>query len=125
VFCLARQIERGAVLPSHYDAFAEFVFVNLRRGRRLLDLREREAVALLHVENRVVAIALRVSRPTLSSLLNGKADLFGDLALRIEKAFGVKMDTLMRMQSSYDIAQTRKRENQIRVPRISVLAATH
>jgi antitoxin HigA-1 len=71
------------------------------------------------------AIALHVSRPTLSSLLNGEADLSGDMALRIEKAFGVKMDTLMRMQSSYDIAQTRKRENQIRVPRISVLAATH
>ncbi len=71
------------------------------------------------------AIALRVSRPTLSSLLNGKADLSGDMALRIEKAFGVKMDALMRMQSSYEIAQTRKRENQIRVPRISVLAATH
>jgi addiction module HigA family antidote len=71
------------------------------------------------------AHALRVSRPTLSSLLNGKADLSGDMALRIEKAFGVKMDTLMRMQSSYDIAQTRKRENLIRVPRISVLAATH
>jgi addiction module HigA family antidote len=70
------------------------------------------------------AIALRVSRPTLSSLLNGKADLSGDMALRIEKAFGVKMDTLMRMQSSYDIAQTRKRENRIRVPRISILAAT-
>jgi len=30
----------------------------------------------------------------------------------------VKMDTLMRMQSSYDIAQTRKRERQIRVQRI-------
>ena len=75
---------------------------------------------------RMAAQALRVSRPTLSSLLNGKADLSGDMALRIEKAFGVKMDTLMRMQSSYDIAQTRKRENQIRVlPRISVLAATH
>jgi addiction module HigA family antidote len=71
------------------------------------------------------AQALRVSRPTLSSLLNGKADLSGDMALRIEKAFRVKMDTLMRMQSSYDIAQTRKRENQIRVPHISVLAATH
>jgi addiction module HigA family antidote len=71
------------------------------------------------------AIALRVSRPTLSSLLNSKANLSGDMALRIEKAFGVKMDTLMRMQSSYDIAQTRKRENQIRVPRISVLATTH
>lgn len=53
---------------------------------------------------------LRVSRPTLSNLLNGKADLSGDMALRIEKAFGVKMDTLMRMQLSYDIAQTRERE---------------
>jgi antitoxin HigA-1 len=61
------------------------------------------------------AAALRVSRPALSSLLNGKADLSGDMALRIEKAFGVKMDTLMRMQASYDIAQTRKREAQIRV----------
>jgi addiction module HigA family antidote len=64
------------------------------------------------------AVALRVSRPALSSLLNGKADLSGDMALRIEKAFGVKMDTLMRMQSAYDIAQTRKREKQIRVRRI-------
>jgi addiction module HigA family antidote len=71
------------------------------------------------------ATALRVSRPALSSLLNGKADLSGDMALRIEKAFGVKMDTLMRMQSSYDIAQTRKREKLINVRRVSLLAATH
>ncbi|MBV8359725.1 MAG: HigA family addiction module antidote protein [Deltaproteobacteria bacterium] len=61
------------------------------------------------------AKVLKVSRPTLSSLLNGKADLSGDMALRIEKAFGLKMDTLMRMQNAYDIAQARKRENQIRV----------
>jgi addiction module HigA family antidote len=61
------------------------------------------------------AAALGVSRPALSSLLNQKADLSGDMALRIEKAFGVKMDTLMRMQASYDIAQTRKREKEIRV----------
>jgi addiction module HigA family antidote len=63
------------------------------------------------------AAALRVSRPALSSLLNGKADLSGGMALRIEKAFGVKMDTLMRMQAAYDIAQTRKREGEIRVQR--------
>lgn len=68
------------------------------------------------------AAALQVSRPTLSSLLNSKADLSGDMALRIEKAFGVKMDTLMRMQSAYDIAQTRKREKDIRVKRIRGLA---
>ncbi|HWZ29743.1 MAG TPA: HigA family addiction module antitoxin [Bryobacteraceae bacterium] len=71
------------------------------------------------------ASALRVSRPALSSLLNGKADLSGDMALRIEKAFGVKMDTLMRMQSAYDIAQTRKRENTIHVRRISSLDKVH
>jgi antitoxin HigA-1 len=64
------------------------------------------------------AVALGVSRPALSSLLNGKASLSGDMALRIEKAFGVKMDTLMRMQSAYDIAQTRKREKSIRVGRV-------
>jgi antitoxin HigA-1 len=68
------------------------------------------------------AKALRVSRPTLSNLLNSKADLSGDMALRIEKAFGVKMDTLMQMQSAYDIAQTRKREKQINVPRVSLLS---
>jgi addiction module HigA family antidote len=65
------------------------------------------------------AAALQVSGPALSSLLNGKASLSGDMGLRIEKAFGMKMDTLMRMQSSYDIARTRKRENKIHVRRIS------
>jgi addiction module HigA family antidote len=63
------------------------------------------------------AKVLRVSRPALSSLLNGKADLSGDMALRIEKAFGPKMDTLMRMQSAFDIARTRRREGKIRVRR--------
>ncbi len=61
------------------------------------------------------AAVLHVSRPAISSLLNGRANLSGDMALRIEKAFGVKMDTLLRMQTSYDIAQTRKREHRIHV----------
>jgi len=65
------------------------------------------------------AAALQVSRPALSSLLNGKAALSGDMALRIEKAFGIKMETLMRMQSAYEIAQTRKREKLIKVQRIT------
>jgi plasmid maintenance system antidote protein VapI len=39
------------------------------------------------------------------------------MALRIEKAFGPKMETLMRMQSAWDIARTRKREGKIRVHR--------
>jgi len=71
------------------------------------------------------AAALQVSRPALSSLLNGKADLSGNMALRIEKAFGVKMDTLMRMQASYDIVRTRKRESEISVRRFHPPAAVH
>lgn len=60
---------------------------------------------------------LRVSRPALSSLLNAKADLSGNMALRFEKAFGVDIETLMRMRNSYDIARTRGREKLIRVER--------
>jgi antitoxin HigA-1 len=81
-----------------------------------------EIVAPAGLTVTAAAAALQVSRPALSSLLNGRADLSGEMALRIEKAFGVKMDTLMRMQASYDIAQTRKRENEIHVRRVPQLA---
>ena len=63
------------------------------------------------------ARVLGVSRPALSNLLNQHADLSGEMALRIEKAFGVKMDTLMRMQAAYDIVQARKNAGRIRVQR--------
>ncbi len=61
----------------------------------------------------------------LSSLLNGKADLSGEMALRIEKAFGVKMETLMRMQSAFDNARTRSREKEIRVRRFHPRVESH
>ena len=61
------------------------------------------------------ALVLGVTRPALSKLLNGRASLSPEMALRIEKAFGVAMDTLMRMQSSYDIAEARKNEKKIHV----------
>lgn len=57
-----------------------------------------------------------MTRVALSNVLNGRAALSPEMALRIEKAFGVRMDTLMRMQGSYDIAQARKREADIIVP---------
>lgn len=76
-----------------------------------------EIIGPLGLSVTAAAEVLDVSRPALSSLLNGKADLSGEMALRIEKAFGPKMDTLMRMQSAYDIARTRKRESKIRVRR--------
>lgn len=84
-----------------------------------------EIIAPTGLSVTAAAAALQVSRPALSSLLNGKADLSGDMALRLEKAFGVKMDTLMRMQVSYDIAQTRKRAKEIRVQRIRQIAEVY
>lgn len=56
-----------------------------------------------------------VTRAALSAVLNERADLSPEMALRIEKAFGVSMDALMRMQNSYDIAKARKREAEINV----------
>jgi antitoxin HigA-1 len=63
------------------------------------------------------AKALEVSRPALSNLLNENASLTAEMALRIEKAFGPKMDHLMRMQLAYDLAQARKRTDTIQVKR--------
>lgn len=45
---------------------------------------------------------LGVSLLALSNLLNGNADVSLKIALRIEKAFGIRMDTLMGMQTAYD-----------------------
>jgi antitoxin HigA-1 len=63
------------------------------------------------------AVALGVTRQALSTLLNGHAWLSPSMALRIEKAFGVKMDTLLRMQTAYEIAQARATEAEIDLPR--------
>jgi len=59
------------------------------------------------------AAALGVTRAALSALLNQRASLSPEMALRIEKAFGVSMDTLMRMQNSVDIAAARRRAHEI------------
>ena len=53
----------------------------------------------------------------LSLLLNERTDLSPEMALRIEKAFGPKMDHLMRMQLAVALARQRQREGRIRVKR--------
>ena len=85
------------------------------------DFIKTEIIKPLGLSVRAAAEVLGVSRPTLSTLLNGKADLSGDMALRIEKAFGPK--TLMRMQSSFDIARTRRREGKIKVRKYAAARA--
>ncbi len=80
----------------------------------------REVIEPLGLTVTEAAKALGVGRQALSSLLNEKAALTSDMALRVEKAFGPKMDHLMRMQLAYDLAQARKEERTIRVKRYVV-----
>ena len=58
---------------------------------------------------------LGVTRQAMSSLLNARAGLSADMAIRFEKAFGIKADTLLRMQTAYELAQARANEDAIRV----------
>ncbi len=69
------------------------------------------------------AEALGVTRQALSNLLNERTALSADMALRIEKAFGPKMDHLMRMQLAFDIVQARRREAGIKVKRFAKRSA--
>ena len=56
---------------------------------------------------------LHVTRQAASNLLNGNTGLSAEMAIRFEKAFGLKADTLMRMQAAYELAQARARESEI------------
>lgn len=60
---------------------------------------------------------LKVRRATLSDLVNGNAALSPEMALRIEKAFGVNMDMLLRMQAWHDSYSMRQRAGEIDVKR--------
>jgi addiction module HigA family antidote len=61
------------------------------------------------------AAVLGVTRPALSRVLNEKAALSPEMALRIEKAFGPKADHLMRIQLAYDMARARQKSGQLQV----------
>lgn len=63
------------------------------------------------------AAVLGVRRATLSDLVNEKAALSPEMALRIEKAFGVSMDTLLRLQAWHDSHAMRQREDELDVKR--------
>lgn len=54
------------------------------------------------------ARVLGVTQTALLALFNERVPLSSEMALRIEKEFGVSSGTLMRMQNSYDIAQARE-----------------
>lgn len=61
------------------------------------------------------ARALGVGRQALSAVLNGRAKLTPEMAVRVQKSFGPKWEVMMRLQLQYDVAEMRKREKSIKV----------
>ncbi len=64
-----------------------------------------------------VAAHLGVTRQAISALLNGRAGLSAEMAIRFEKAFDVKADTLVRMRGVHELANARARADSIKVER--------
>lgn len=57
-----------------------------------------------------LANAFGVSRQAVSAVLNGRSALSADMAIRFEKLFDVKADTLCRMQTAFDLARAREKD---------------
>jgi addiction module HigA family antidote len=60
-----------------------------------------------------------VARQSMSKLLNGRQGLSAEMAIRFEKAFGLKAETLMRMQAAHELAQARAHEDEIEVEAVA------
>jgi antitoxin HigA-1 len=65
------------------------------------------------------AKALGVTRATLSRLLNAKASVSPEMAVRLEKALGSSAGFWLRLQLNYDLAQIRARSGKIHVRRLA------
>lgn len=66
-----------------------------------------------------LAERLRVTRQAISNLVNGRSGLSAEMAIRFEKAFGLRADTLLCMQAAHDLAAARLHEKDIQVERFA------
>ena len=64
------------------------------------------------------AAALGVSRKTLSALLNGRAGISPEMAIRLSKVFGGSAESWLVQQAQYDLAQAMKQADTIQVRRL-------
>jgi antitoxin HigA-1 len=63
------------------------------------------------------AKGLGITRQALSDLINEKAGMSVDMAIRLSKAFGSSPDTWLGLQTAYDLSQARDRIRTIKVRR--------
>ena len=65
---------------------------------------------------------LGISRKQLSDIVNRRAGISPEMAIRLDKAFGGGAETWVRLQATYDLAQAMKRADAIKVERLSPAA---
>ena len=66
------------------------------------------------------AQALGVGRQTLSNLINAKAGISPEMAIRLSRAFGGSPESWLRLQMAYDLAQVQDEPSLLRVARIAL-----
>lgn len=64
------------------------------------------------------ALALGVTRTTLSRIINAKSSITPEMAVRLSKAFGSSVGFWLRLQFNFDLAQVEKRASKINVRRV-------
>jgi antitoxin HigA-1 len=65
------------------------------------------------------AEALGVSRKTLSSIINGKAGISPEMAVRLSIAFDTSSESWLNQQTQYDLWQAEQHRNELRVKRLA------
>jgi len=66
------------------------------------------------------AKALGVSRKTLSSIINGKAGISPEMAVRLSIAFNTSSESWMNQQSQYDLWQAEQHRDELQVSKLLV-----
>ncbi len=98
--------------------------MSIKGSRHLGGFIRREILEPLGLSVTEAAAAFGITRQALSNLVNEKSALTADMALRLEKAFGVSMDLLMRMQLAHEFAEARACERTIKVKRYKAGGST-
>ena len=65
------------------------------------------------------AKSMKITRQQLHNVMQGRSAVTPEMALRFEKAFGGSADLWLRMQAAYDLAQVRKQQRKLNIPRLA------
>ncbi len=83
----------------------------------------RECLEALGLSVTKAAEGLGVSRQALSALVNEKAAVSVEMAIRLSKAFGSSPETWLGLQTAYDLWEVRERGSQMQVTRFARASA--